>query len=151
MKPGPRTQPASILKQKGTYRPDRHKDEPAAKGLPFIENIPTPPDKLSEEGSKEWLRILSSTVRVSNYIALNDLSAFEQHCTNYELLRQAIDELKENGNIIKGKVSPYFKVYNELLKNYNRSCQEFGLTPSSRTKIKIEPIKEHDPWDDFKL
>lgn len=137
---GPQRTPAAIAKLKGTYRADRHGKD--VRGLTFMSEIPEPPQTLNDEGAKEWYRVTALAVGVSNYLAWNDLTAFEQHCINYQLMREALQELNSNGMVKDGKVSPYFKVYNELLKNYNRSTQDFGLNPSARTRVNVEKPEE---------
>lgn len=48
-----------------------------------------------------------------------------------------METIDERGLVENGKPNPYLKLYNRLQKNFTGLCKEFGMSPKSRTSLKI--------------
>lgn len=149
-KSGAPPQPAAMAKLKGYYRADRHRDEIADGGILFLSSVPEPPERLTEHGRKFWNDILGEAIHIKNYIAIQDIFMFEELCYNYQMMTNAkidiemfgISEVGEDG--IRRKSIGY-TIYKEASKDFAILCKEFGLSPSSRTGIKIVSNSEKEP------
>ena len=42
--------------------------------------------------------------------------------------------------------NPHIAIYNKALKDLNQMRSEFGLTPSSRTRIKVDKASDDNPF-----
>lgn len=75
-------------------------------------------------------------------------------CNCYGDYRECIEAIKKEGKIVKsptGVLKPHplvgmSKQYAEL---YGKLSGEFGLTPSTKSKVVIEPRGEVDPLNEF--
>lgn len=158
-KSGPQVQPAAIAKLKGTYREDRYKDQLAEDGLVFLSRVPEPPEILNEDGKYFWNSILTQGVAISGYIAVQDIFIFEELCFTYQQMSAAKKDIKKSGNTNVDENGNRHKsiayiIYKEALKDFGVLCREFGLSPSSRTGMKIATRgenKEADKYADLKL
>lgn len=154
---GPATQPTALVKLKGNYRPSRYKDDLAEEGVVFLTDIPEVPKFLEEEGKEFWLSILSEAINIVGYIAVQDIFMFEELCYNYQVMVNAKKDIKKFGNTEINKNGQRTKsigyiIYNESLKNFQSLCREFGLSPSSRTGVKLsQQTKKNQPFSDIKL
>lgn len=154
-------QPEAIAKLKGIYRPCRFGGVKNTEGMQFIKDMPSPPDNLDENGKGLWIYIFESLMYINGYIAKQDIPTLELLCYQYQILKVAQIDLKERGLIIKkrdkdGSIieiqNPSWKTYNEAIKVYLQITREFGLTPSSRSGIKIaEYGKIGEDLDSFKI
>jgi P27 family predicted phage terminase small subunit len=155
-KRGPVKQPTAIIKAKGYFQPSRHTDELAENNkLRFVYNeLPEPPNKLKKFGKDKWTAVLSEMSRVNGYVSWLDLGLLEEYC----YVCQEMNELKElardrtyldrSGNV---KINPLYQELNKLRKDYIRLAQEFGLSPSARTRVTLnqDPIIQKE--DEFEL
>jgi P27 family predicted phage terminase small subunit len=138
-------QPTAIAKQKGTFKPSRYQEGVDSK-LHFIFNkIPEPPQHLGEVGKQTWIKLLSSAQKINGYISVIDLPIFTTLCQ----LQEEIDYINSlqpplfithhSGNQVP---NPQHKYLRELRKDFLEISREFGMTPASRSKIKITPAPE---------
>jgi len=144
--------PAAIAKLRGTYRKDRHSDEMASLELPFLDYIPEPPIHLNSIGADYWQTNLRELIKIKGLIAFTDLPAFEFLCYFYQTMIECDGVLNQNGKTFQDgngnfKTHPAWKIYNDSFKNYLLLCSHFGLTPSSRTNLKISPPENLDDDD----
>ncbi len=76
----------------------------------------------------------------------SDRDALAAYCVIYTRWANAEREIKKQGPVIKvGKsiqLSPYLTVANRCMEQMMRLWAEFGLTPSSRTRIIASPASE---------
>jgi P27 family predicted phage terminase small subunit len=138
--------PTEMLKLSGTFRKDRrHADEPT----PDIA-IPDMPTFLKGEARKEWLRIaplLASRQCLTEW----DRSMLAAYCFEWgqyvklcqEINKSGYTETTSNGNIIQ---NPLVGAKNKSLKNCKEIALEFGLTPSSRTRLSISQVEADNPF-----
>lgn len=157
-KRGPKQTPTAIVKQKGYYQPSKHKDDIAdSKALNWVykNNIPYPPDSLDEVGKSLWNNVLYQASNLYGYISFIDLIIFEEYC-------QVYSEIKELREVTKGertykddigvkRINPEWVEMNKLRRDLVRLSGEFGLTPSSRTRINLSSEREEEIEDSYEL
>ena len=112
---------------------------------------PKCPAYLDEAAVTEWKRLVPilSKMRVlteADGIALANL------CQAISTMVKAQEQMNKNGILYKTKSgyiqqSPLLGIVNSQVEIINRLCREFGLTPSSRTRIMAERDEESSPDD----
>ena len=150
--------PKEIAKLRGYFRPSRHKDQLAVSGIDFVYNsIPDAPSGMSKYAAKIWNEQLSQASKIDGYLAEIDLPLFEIYCNTYADLMEVKDILRKepmqytdaNGVV---RINPLYNVQKTLSKDFANLSSEFGFSPSARTKIKLQPIKQPEqPFDDYQL
>ncbi len=122
-----------------------NEDEPQ-----FAPSLPEPPAFLSEEAKAEWDR-LASELYAKGVLTEMDRGALAVCCQAWGRAAQAEAALaalaamdpSTHGLLIKtgrGAVeNPLVGTARRAMDLYMRSCAEFGLTPSSRSRIKAFP------------
>ncbi len=134
---GPAPKPSALVLLEGNpgKRPiNRTEPKPRLK-------IPACPDHLDEHAKAEWKRL----VRVLRHMKLlteADYMALGNLCQAYSRMVKAERKLSEAGLLYKtqsGYVqqSPLLSVINTSVETITRLCREFGLTPSSRSRIQL--------------
>jgi P27 family predicted phage terminase small subunit len=116
------------------------------------EGIPDCPEFLDEVAQEEWHR----TVKVLDEMGLlsrADRTALVAYCNTYSRWIDAEQKVKQHGAIVKSPAkgfpmkSPYLTVADQALEIMRKFMVEFGLTPSSRSRIKVP--RESDAADEF--
>lgn len=106
--------------------------------------MPKPPDHLSDDEKEKW----KSTVRELHPLGLIttiDKDALAMYCTIYVRWIKAERMVRDKGEIIKtaaGNIiqNPYLSIANRALDQLNKLGTEFGMTPSSRSRVKVEAL-----------
>ncbi len=146
MRPGTRPKPTRLKLMAGNpgKRP-LNKREPQPSLLP---SLPDPPKHLAREGRKEWVRVGGFLLR-TRVLTEADLTALSAYATVYGRWSQAELEIKRKGILVPAAPRSKFRVQNPMLAVANKAFQqmsqllgEFGLTPSSRTRIIASPASE---------
>lgn len=144
--------PTALKQLRGTVRPDRvRSDEPQA---PPIQKVPPCPTFLKDEARREWRRMARKLMAMGVLTAI-DLDALSVYCQVYARWRDAEEKLNQFGPIIKDKdggfaQSPYLGVANECIRQLRMFMGEFGITPSSRTRVSsTKPQDAEDPMERF--
>ena len=113
---------------------------------PINEHEPIPPKGgvkcpswLLPEAKKEWKR-LAASLEAMGVLTMADLTAFAGYCQAYARWREAEDFITQHGSIFKtpsGYVQqvPQVSIAQTYLKMMQKSAEQFGLTPSSRSRI----------------
>ena len=143
----PKTQDAKVLA--GTWKTSRELP-PAFKPEA---GVPSAPRELSKEARAEWNRIVP-LLREENILALVDLAALVAYCDAYGTWQKATRVLTAKGLTFKTPMNyvqqrPEVSIAHQARKQMVDFAREFGLTPSSRAKVK-PPSKAPDkesPWD----
>ena len=137
--------PTALHKLDGTLRKERHGDAVRAES-----KLLTPPDHLDTIARQEWLKVAGELHNVELTTSL-DLTMLEQYCITYSLWRAALDDLQQYGSVQETKTgysqqTGYFTVAIKLGKEVREIAREFGLTPSSRTRLRIQgaEVDGHD-------
>jgi P27 family predicted phage terminase small subunit len=134
--------PTDLKILKGTHRKDRaNKAEPRP-----ARRIPSAPEHLSRYALMEWGRVAVELDRIG-LLSEIDRSALAAYCQAYGRWREAEEKLNTSGLLIKtsaGNVvhNPLVGVANTALKMMHKYLTEFGMTPSSRSKVSAGPSEE---------
>jgi len=112
-----------------------------------------PPEDLSEAARREWTRIAQELFDLGILTAL-DRAALEGYCHVYARWKEAKVKVAERGAIVttkKGNIiqNPYLAVENKALEQMRVFLVELGLSPSSRSRVKIARKKQVDPFAEF--
>ena len=104
--------------------------------------VPECPDFLDEEARAEWSR----TARVlgeMGLLTLADRAALAAYCVAYSRWVAAERQVQRLGTIVRSPQknfpmkSPYLTVADQALETRRKFMVEFGLTPSSRSRIRV--------------
>jgi P27 family predicted phage terminase small subunit len=111
----------------------------------------TCPSFLSEEAKAEWERIAPELMRLGLLTPI-DRAAFAAYCESYAQWVRAETLLQEKGVLVIGNkghviVSPLLWVSSSATKMMLKFGVEFGLTPSSRSRLIAAEPMERDPLD----
>lgn len=149
MRAGPKPKPTLVKKLAGNPgRRPLNQHEPQFEGGPV-----TVPGWLDSVARREFKRVLR--ISPERLITQADRGTLAAMCQLYSRAVQAELALRKdglviattNGNLIQ---NPYVGIANKAWADYVRLTAEFGLTPSSRTRIQLgdEPEAE-DPFAAF--
>jgi P27 family predicted phage terminase small subunit len=110
-------------------------DEPQPTPLTNAE----PPDWLNPEAQAEWRRQAPMLERLG-VLTESDTDALTAYCVAWTAWKQATQQIWKFGMVIKGRhdvpmQSPYVKLANTSMAQMCKLLIEFGMTPSSRTKV----------------
>ena len=145
---GPTPKPSAVLRLRGSWRGTyANTDEPTP-----APGIPECPDWLTGHAKTAW------EVLVPQLSSMGVLTKIDQHalvllCQTWSRWREAEDFVAANGPVYRvvqmvtteegrkaqsiWKRHPMVQVASDAAKTLNRLFQEFGLTPSARTRIQV--------------
>jgi P27 family predicted phage terminase small subunit len=111
-------------------------------------SVPKPPDYLDGDAKKEWERRAKQLLDLGLLTDI-DTTAFETYCMAYGRFAEANRELKK-GMIIKSPndypiLNPYLSVLRQAVAEMGKFLVEFGMTPSSRSRIQVKRNKTPEP------
>jgi P27 family predicted phage terminase small subunit len=144
MKRGRKKEPVSLKISKGTYRRDKD-GEVADMPSPDTANLDTPAT-LGEVGSAVWAHE-SAQLSKTNVLTEADRRALHTYCRTFDEVARLDATLEKEGEYFTAEsgyigqhpaVNQRFK-WLEIRRRYE--C-EFGLTPSSRTSIRVTNAKK---------
>ena len=132
---GRKPTPSAIKELEGNpgHRPlNEHEPKPAKKA-------PACPKWLEPEAKKEWRR-LAKQMESIGILTDVDMAAFASYCQAYARWKEAEEFLTQHGTIVKTPSGYWQQVpqvsiaqtYNKIM---TKLATEFGLTPSSRSRI----------------
>ncbi|HYG02119.1 MAG TPA: phage terminase small subunit P27 family [Chryseosolibacter sp.] len=153
---GAKPKPRDQKKAAGTLRKDRSfADEMIFDSLT---DKPKAPEFLGEYGRAEWDRVVTQLF-ARGILSETDLTIIQSYCYEMEQYYSDRDIIKSGNKYIRmtnkaGEtylaVHPAVNAGNKHLANALKIATEFGLTPSSRTRISTSGAKEKNP-DEAKL
>lgn len=138
----------------GTDKPCRRNDnEPQ----PEIEDeVPKPPKGLTGIAKRKWTE-MAKKYHASGILSVLDYDALEIYCETWSVLQEAKTMMKKtivsvnlaDGRTIKTSLimmtknnnivnSPFLGIANTARRDCHKFLSDFGGTPSSRTKLKVE-------------
>jgi len=130
-------------------RPLNDREPKAAQGVPAM------PDGLDEEAQAEWNRIVPE-LKEMGVLSRADRAALTGYCTAWSRWQKAEAQVKKFGEIVKSPdkgfpmKSPYLTIADQALETMRKFLVEFGLTPSSRSRIRLPASGEAlDEFDRF--
>jgi P27 family predicted phage terminase small subunit len=135
MAAGRKPQPTKLKEVKGNpgKRP-LPKDEPKVS----VE-APEAPEHLSDEAAEHWDVVVRHLYEAGVMTAL-DADALAMYCEAYARWVDANAKIRKHGPVVKTPngfpaQSPYLQVANKAFEQMRSILTEFGMTPSSRTRI----------------
>jgi P27 family predicted phage terminase small subunit len=132
---GPAPKPTNLKLIQGTFRKDR---APRTEPQPETK-APKMPTWLNRDGKREWKRIIGELEELGLVSEL-DRNVLAAYCQAFGEWREHSRAVYENGTTtISGAGSivahPEVAMRNDAYRRMLKAAQEFGLTPSSRTRI----------------
>lgn len=106
------------------------------------DGTPDCPDWLDEEAKAEWARIVPELMAMG-LLSRIDRPALAAYCTAWSRWVHAEAQVRKFGPIVKSPVrefpmkSPYLTIADQALEIMRKMMVEFGLTPSSRSRIRV--------------
>lgn len=101
--------------------------------------VPECPDWLEDEAKAEWERV-GTILENMGMLTSVDTTAFAGYCQAYARWREAEEFLTQHGSIVRTpngylQQVPQVSIAQTNLKIVLKFCEQFGLTPSSRSRI----------------
>lgn len=145
-KPGPRPKPTKILELNNSWRKDKNKREPKPDSL---HRYPAPA-WLKKNAKDAWHK-LEPILNSVGLLTVADVPAFERYCVLWGRWRELEEFIKKNGQtytvkdksgkkVIEYKAYPHVLRAERLAQILVRLEEQFGLTPSSRSRIELSFI-----------
>ena len=131
--------PTKLKLIRGTLRSDRRNPNEAS----LNGGIPTCPRALSPAAKREWRRVARELAQ-AGLLTRVDRAGLAAYCAAWSRWIEAEEALRTYGTIIKSQsgypmVSPYFSVASKSLEQMRLLLGEFGMTPSSRSRVNAQP------------
>lgn len=100
---------------------------------------PSCPKWLEPEAKKEWRRLAKQMEQIGILTEV-DMAAFAGYCQAYARWKESEEFITQHGSIVKTPSGywqqvPQVSIAQTYLKIMNRFAEQFGLTPSSRSRI----------------
>ena len=107
-----------------------------------IEPPEPPKDMKADEARKEWRRITKLLCK-QRVFSDADIAALTIYCTSYATYKHAQAQVDELGSVILTATgtpvkNPYLTVVNSCWDRIRPLLSEFGLSPSSRARLKFD-------------
>ena len=122
---------------------------------PMPDGVPPPPDGMPPYAVEEWQNLAPKLYDLG-LLAEIYLRAFEVYCRVFARWMEAEDKIQQYGTVIKSPkngmplMSPYVQIANRCIKQMKEYLVEFGLTPSSSTKIRVDARPQKtSAWDEI--
>lgn len=143
MKRGPKPTPIATLKLRGAYREDRHGSD-----VDIVAGQANAPDDLPEDAREMWQR-LAPDLAANGLLKSADALAFEVLCREAARWNRLEQQVVETGGpiIMVGgvpKTNPALREAQKARDAFMIIVREFGMTPSARRNVNIEPSAERD-------
>lgn len=110
---------------------------------PRARSVRVPKGRLPADGQRLW-RALAPVLQEMGVLSEGDLPALEMLCLHYSVARDAVTMLEEDGltvDTVQGGVKkhPAAAVLVENSRLLRAYLSDFGLTPASRVRLKVDP------------
>ena len=141
--------PSNVVRLRGNPGKRRLNE---AEPRPFP-RAPTCPACLDGEARKEWQRLAPELGGLGLLTRL-DRGMLAAYCQAHALWVEAVSSIARYGTMVKSPngfpmQSPYVAVANKQVDIMVRIAAELGMTPSSRTRIRIGERAPEDPFEAF--
>ena len=113
--------------------------------------IPRKPKTLQGVAAEEWYRITPELSKLGLLTKI-DRVALELYCQLYSYWVDACSKVKSKGMVIESEnggmyQNPYLGIANKCTEKMHKMLCEFGMTPASRSRIKVELPKQEESFD----
>jgi P27 family predicted phage terminase small subunit len=117
------------------------------------EKVPRPPAYLVGAARKEWFKI-APLLHETGLLTKLDTRALEGYCVNYGRWVEAEEEIRRTGTVIRSPngqptISPYVRVSSDSYQAWTKALIEFGMTPSSRSRVTVTKPEKPDAFELF--
>ena len=135
MNAGRKPKPTALKVIQGTYRPDRaNPSEPRPRP-----GIPPCPKFLQGEAREAYRKTAKKLARIGLLTELDDM-ALSMLCQSWAEYLEATDQVRKTGMLVKSPngfpvFNPYLVIANQAVKKVRSLLAEFGMSPSSRSRI----------------
>lgn len=114
---------------------------------------PTCPSHLDAEAKREWRRMVRD-LEAMGLLTKVDRAALALYCQAWARWVKAVGQIEAHGEVVETgngsvKLSPWVTVANTASKEMRALLVEFGLTPSSRSRVSVPTQEEEDPLAAF--
>lgn len=114
--------------------------------------MPGPPDHLNDLARQEWDRMAKELHSIGILTSI-DGAGFALYCQAYARWVESEGHVLKEGMVIEThtgalKQNPYLSIANHAMKQMKEFLAEFGMTPSSRSRLKVDPPKDLDDSKD---
>ena len=143
--------PTEIKKARGTLRKSRELENPMS--VKKVDGLPVAPKWLSEIG-KEQFDIVVNQLNSLGMLYEVDLKLIEAYSNSMALHIESEQQLRqtgriqlyrdEDGNPKHAQITPLQTISKQALEAALKIATQFGLTPSSRTKISVPKLEIKD-------
>ena len=138
---GRRPQPTALKLLRGN--PGKRKPNPREPKPPPVSTL-DPPPWLHTEAQGEWRRLAPMLGRLG-VLTESDVDALAAYCEAFITWKQATEQLRTKGLVVKRKgappgLSPYLRIANAALAQMRALLVEFGMTPSARARVQVTPV-----------
>ena len=146
-RPGPAPLPTNLKVLRGNPGKrrliDQEPDPPVS--------IPSCPQHLGTVAKKEWRRI-TKELKAIGIITELDRAALAGYCDAYATWVEACGQLGQYGMVLKAPSgypipSPYLAIRDRSLDQMRAFLTEFGMTPSSRSRVRVKNPKQQNLFD----
>lgn len=110
--------------------------------------IPPCPSHLKGEARKEWNRVTKELLTLK-IISEIDRAALVAYCTAWGMYVKACGKLEKQSEVMISDLgglyqNPWVAVRNKAMEQILKFSSEFGMTPSSRARLKVETPTEEE-------
>ena len=111
------------------------------------------PRWLSVEARREWRRVVPELM-ACGLLTVVDRAALEAYCEAYALWRRATLTMRKHGLTVTTETGyvqqvPAVSIANNALKLMRAFMTEFGMTPSSRSRVSVLQPETEDPFAEY--
>jgi P27 family predicted phage terminase small subunit len=116
-------------------------------------SIPSCPKYLNKVARVEWKRMAKELLSLG-LISQLDRAFLAGYCTAYATWADAEEQLEQYGKVFKAPsgypmASPYLAIRDRALEQMRAFGTEFGMSPSSRSRVKVKNPRQRSLFDDF--
>ncbi len=135
-------------KEKGNYRPSRHKERVDNK-VEVLDSIPKAPEYFDKRHRDKWESTCKKVFKMG-ILAEADLDLLEVYVLHWFIHQDAAKDIilnKSKDN--EGKKNPSVLIAQDSARMINQIGDKFGMNSRARMGIKVEPQKPEDPFAKF--
>jgi P27 family predicted phage terminase small subunit len=154
MKRGRKPKPSKIHELEGGSKKTHRKPKKNEAQPESYQRVPSPPAHLNRLAKNEWRRV-AKYLHAVGLLTKVDRAALAAYCVAYATWVNAQKQIEAIGVLVKAQTgfpmqSPYLAISNKAMEQMLKFLTEFGMTPSSRTRVKPTEKKERaDPLEQF--
>ena len=147
--------PTAVHEMQGTYKKNPQRRRGSEPQPP--PGAPECPGHLDDVAQEEWA-MMCQILSDMGVLSKADRAALELYCQSYSDWRKACENVEKFGQVLvdtdgdqaqPAKRNPYDLIKERCGAACLRLLVEFGLTPSSRTRVSATSTKEDDPLAEY--